>query len=342
MRRVPLARQRQQSRTGFTLIELLVVIAIIAVLIALLLPAVQQAREAARRSQCKNNMKQLGLALHNFHDTYTHLPPGETDDDAKNWGWSVYILPYMDQAPLYNTMIGNGMLLVFDTNHTGAGFTSGTNMDTYSAQDNINGTANLSTNCSTILPAFVCPSDILPATQSNGFAKSNYCGNLGGNDIGTNVQCSPGTNMLSGTLFNGVILFDNNNTTTNFVGLRDITDGTSMTLMVGEAGVGANVNPITNAGGYTSNGCFPVWSGGNPNAGCNAQVGSSMRVANSLFPINSTTSSYGDMMFGSKHVGGAQFLYADGSVHFLSQNIDVTVIYPGLASRSGGESFAAP
>ena len=336
MRRVPLTRQPQSSRAGFTLIELLVVIAIIAVLIALLLPAVQQAREAARRSQCKNNMKQLGIALHNFHDTYNHLPPGETDDDQRNWGWSVYILPYLDQAPLYNNMIGNGMLLVYDTQHTGAGFTSGTNMDSYSPQDNTNGSAALSTNCATILAAYVCPSDTLPATQSNGFAKSNYCGNLGSNLTGQ-PGCSSG---LMGTQYNGVILFDNNNNTTTFVGLRDITDGTSMTLMVGEVSVSANVNPVTNAN-TTSNGAFPVWAGGNPNASCSSYgLGSSMREANSVFFINGLST--GDLSFGSKHVGGAQFLYADGSVHFLSQNVDVTTIYPGLASRNGGEAIANP
>jgi prepilin-type N-terminal cleavage/methylation domain-containing protein/prepilin-type processing-associated H-X9-DG protein len=339
MRRVPLTRQPRSCRAGFTLIELLVVIAIIAVLIALLLPAVQQAREAARRSQCKNNMKQLGIALHNFHDTYNHLPPGEPDDDGNNWGWSVYILPYLDQAPLYNNLIGAGMLLVFDSQHTGAGFTSGNNMDSYNATGRVNA---FGTQCSTILPAFVCPSDILPAVNVDNFAKSNYCGNLGSNDIGSNAGCSSGLGGNTATPFNGVIVFDNYNNGTTFYGLKDITDGTSMTLMVGEAGVGANVNPVTNAANYTSNGCFPLWSGGNQRAGCNAQVGSSMRVANSVFPINSTTSSYGDMMFSSKHVGGAQFLYADGSVHFLSQNIDVTTIYPGLGSRAGGESFAAP
>src|SRR6188472_548040 len=104
---------KAHSRRGFTLIELLVVIAIIAILIALLLPAVQQAREAARRSQCKNNLKQLGLALHNYHDTSNTLPPGwiavptmsgNTNASAPCWGWGTMILPGLDQAPLYSSM----------------------------------------------------------------------------------------------------------------------------------------------------------------------------------------------------------------------------------------------
>jgi prepilin-type N-terminal cleavage/methylation domain-containing protein len=99
---------------GFTLIELLVVIAIIAILVALLLPAVQQAREAARRSQCKSNLKQLGVALHNYHDVHSVFPPGcvnqegdtanPDDRDRLNWTWPVYLMPYMDQAPLYEQL----------------------------------------------------------------------------------------------------------------------------------------------------------------------------------------------------------------------------------------------
>lgn len=109
-----LMRPELRDRRGFTLIELLVVIAIIAVLIALLLPAVQQAREAARRSQCKNNLKQLGLALHNYHDTHQMFCPGYVDlrgsqaggviDNHGHWAWSAFILPMVDQAPLYNQL----------------------------------------------------------------------------------------------------------------------------------------------------------------------------------------------------------------------------------------------
>src|SRR4249920_1165294 len=89
---------------GFTLIELLVVIAIIAVLVALLLPAVQQAREAARRASCKSNLKQIGLALHNYHETANTMPPGWIG--GNRWGWAVMILPQIDQAPLYSTLSG--------------------------------------------------------------------------------------------------------------------------------------------------------------------------------------------------------------------------------------------
>ena len=95
---------QRSTQRGFTLIELLVVIAIIAILIAILLPAVQQAREAARRMSCQNNMKQLGLAMHNFHDTYGNFPVGVTDDDMNNWGWGVYLLPYIEQNNIYDNM----------------------------------------------------------------------------------------------------------------------------------------------------------------------------------------------------------------------------------------------
>src|SRR6218665_2548422 len=100
-----------RRRSGFTLIELLVVIAIIAVLVAILLPAVQQAREAARRSQCQNNLKQIGIALHSYHETYGMFPPGNVASSVGGWGpsWYMFILPYIDAANTFNQLNFSGV-----------------------------------------------------------------------------------------------------------------------------------------------------------------------------------------------------------------------------------------
>ena len=195
-------RERRRIRHGFTLIELLVVIAIIAILIALLLPAVQQAREAARRSQCKNNLKQLGLALHNYHDTYGMFPmavigrPGAgwqcsvmsngdavPNNDYRSWGWGTFILPFVDQAPLYNQLQPDGCRM-----------------------PNSDATYNGEMLLRQSLPVFICPSDTGPALNAffQNYSKSNYVINERISNVNTNKR------------------------------IRDIEDGTSNTLMLAE------------------------------------------------------------------------------------------------------------
>ena len=139
-------------RRGFTLIELLVVIAIIAVLIALLLPAVQQARESARRTQCKNNLKQLGLALHNYHDTHNFFPPGNVASQVGGWGpsWWIFILPYIDQAPVYSS-------LTFDGSQPG-----------WSCCGDASGVANGAVMRRAKINAAICPSSPLEAMRDTG------------------------------------------------------------------------------------------------------------------------------------------------------------------------------
>ena len=110
---------KKPKRSGFTLVELLVVIAIIGILIALLLPAVQAAREAARRTECNNNLKQLGLGLQNYHDTFRHFPPGANRADDDGWGWGAYVLPYIEQSGLYNRIVGAGVILPIKGSYNG-------------------------------------------------------------------------------------------------------------------------------------------------------------------------------------------------------------------------------
>ncbi len=321
------------NKAGFTLIELLVVIAIIAVLVALLLPAVQQARESARRSQCKNNLKQLGLGLQTFEETYGNFPPGLPNDDNKILGWGSYLLPTVDNLPLYESMIsatpnrwiplprGGTPVIHPDTSVA-------TSLDTMRPNMDLD-TASINPFTKKILPAFVCPSDVLSATDNNGYGKTNYCGNAGSTSTNYNVGGS-----LKGSAQNGILLYGNDNTNLWVVKIRDITDGTSNTIAFGEVSETLNVHRNKN-----DHANFPTWAGGNDNGVWNSSflsgASSHVRLANATFPINLRLTAESDVCFGSMHVGGAQFALTDGSVRFVSENIN-TQTYSDLAGRNEG------
>lgn len=326
---------RRRRPSGFTLIELLVVIAIIAVLIALLLPAVQQAREAARRSQCKNNLKQIGLGLHNYHETHGCFPYGGSGDSDYDWGggpstgqgiynWRGHILPYIDQAPLYNKMAsdmaaaGQPIALPQGTNATGAWQTA---YQALSAQ-------------TTVLPVYQCPSDPgavgvrttsppgwspIPATA----AVASYWGSAGPESehtqtgLCTSAPCviynGSGQFNASGKPGGGVGMFSLRATRVSF---RDFTDGSSNTLAAGEERVNDSAG---NSWG------FRQWM--DP-----FSVTSTIRGINRADP----SQGYYGQGFGSMHVGGAQFLMADGGVRFISENINIAV-FCFLGTKSQGE-----
>lgn len=183
-------------RAGFTLIELLVVIAIIAVLIALIMPAVQKVRESANRAQCANNLKQIGLAMHSYHDVNHHFPVGEPNDDFRSWGWMVYILPYVEQQPLWEAMNADTTNFALTLNPGGGNQyfinVNGvmtltppyphTDIDNYEQWTNTNARAANGA-ASLVISTFLCPSDILPdqisSTQSNSREGQNYAGEVG-------------------------------------------------------------------------------------------------------------------------------------------------------------------
>lgn len=338
-----LRADRTNRRRGFTLVELLVVIAIIGVLVALLLPAVQAAREAARRMSCSNNLKQFGLALQNFHDTNGAFPPGMTDDDTKNFGWGTYILPYMEQGNLYNLIstqvsAGNPKLITRAGTHANTDGNGRLHIDDGAHGNNIK----------TILPGYLCPSSALQKKDNNGFGASHYVGNAG-----TTTQmasfawgCASGT--VRGPQETGMLLFDNSNTETVTVSMGDCRDGTSNTFIVGEVGQSQNVYGSKNA-----NGNFPLWAGGNNDQGCDSKwMGSHLRFADATYYINRPATTLNaaansgdwhasDMCFGSMHTGGAQFAFVDGSVHFLQQTINTTTLFR-LANRQDGQPVTLP
>jgi len=302
---------RSNSRSGFTLVELLVVIAIIGVLVALLLPAVQAAREAARRSSCSNKLKQLGLALHNYHDTYLAMPaggvsnntvgPADWCDAGENSGglpWTVAILPFLEQENRYET---------FDSRLR---VTSSSNI----SSSNVNSTAWARAN-----EAYQCPSDPNSSESSN---NNNYFGVMGG---GPTADCSAIANRV---FFRNGVIFHNSSTK-----FRDITDGTANTLMVGETkyclalgGRGDNI-----VVGWASSDKLDSFA--LPCSTAAAMVG--------INPIDGhggsqDTLSQQSRMFGSFHPGGAQFCFADASTHFLSETIAINTFHD-LGQRNDGD-----
>ena len=301
---------RRSHVRGFTLIELLVVIAIIAILIALLLPAVQQAREAARRSTCKNKIKQIGLALHNYHDSFLIFPPSGVSSATGNYctagpgysgaPWTVQILPYLDGATRYNQVNFSATFISI----ADRGFDSGNN-DIEWRRPNRN---------------FQCPSDPNSTETVN---NNNYYGVQGGGNVG--VIC---TSVSVRPWMNSGIIFHNGN-----VRMSRISDGTTNVYLVGETKYQPLTagNPSQYLGWASSDWPYPTYGAPSNTAGAVLPINSS-----TTNPAKSHTFSENNRMFGSNHAGGCHFLMADGSVHFVSENIDLTT-YQTLAVRDDGQ-----
>ncbi|HVJ88016.1 MAG TPA: DUF1559 domain-containing protein [Caulifigura sp.] len=315
------------KRRGFTLIELLVVIAIIAILIALLLPAVQQAREAARRTQCKNHLKQLGLALHNYHDVFNYFAPGaihqtgtnlpmgpNTNGHFNNWSWIMYVSPYLELSTVYNTV------------------TPGPFNMSQALNDAVKRPVLL-----TPVAMFRCPSDsgpemndlILFSTRPSGstvptaLPRSNYVANNGSysfrhplGDVANGANVNNGFFGVLGMMrTDGVLSAQNGG---GIRRIRDITDGTSNSVAIGER---------CYQKGKVIYGAAAMWGirGSGEAAGdeltnmvngfaCGWRSINAPEEPNVAAPTHRRG-------FSSNHTGGAQFLMGDGSVRFISENI---------------------
>jgi len=312
-------------RRAFTLVELLVVIAIIGILIALLLPAVQAAREAARRTQCSNHFKQVGLALHNYHDAFKSFPsgiqmyyaslpcPGTPPGTYFGWGWGAFILPYLEQSTLYDD-------IDFGTGHyaaAGAREAAGQHID-----------------------VFVCPSDPHGGEWtecctgwSNGPKSTDdlRASNMAGVGDSRDIYCSSYRAVRT----------DGNGMLFNLTGVRfrDVLDGTSTTLFVGEITGGLGAHP-TEGTAYLSVSWY-VWDVQDTAQGVNGPGSVPGGRDDKIDPIdgdggNRHDELFDEVGFSSFHPGGAHFLRVDGSVHFLSENIDQHVL-ESLVTRAGGE-----
>ncbi len=308
-------------RRGFTLIELLVVIAIIAILIALLLPAVQQAREAARRSTCKNNLKQLGLALHNYHDTFGSFPIGVR---GRGWGisWYAGILPYIDQGPLYKKFN-------FSSANTG-----------YSTQ-----CQNLGTNGQAQLAVLRCPSSPLPevvtTTWCKGMTVASYvgiAGAQGGNgvpnqsgDRGDTTQCCGGGSTSSFYSQNGVLVGCNRcaRNAGTVVRIRDITDGPSNTMCISETSdwaVDNNGNKKRTDASYPHGFMMGTYEDNSRRRQFNITT-VRYAIGDHRYNLNGVNENHGvNNPLISAHVGGVQAVFADGRVNFLSSSLNMAIL----------------
>jgi prepilin-type N-terminal cleavage/methylation domain-containing protein/prepilin-type processing-associated H-X9-DG protein len=324
--------RRHARRGGFTLIELLVVIAIIAVLIALLLPAVQSARAAARRIQCINNLKQLGLGMQNFHDVQGTFTWGAKNNPSQTWAFLV--LPYLEQVPLSNAV------------NVGAHFYDAKNLTVTQA----------------VISVFLCPSDPNLGTIQYGApfpnrAKGSYAVNWGNADYEQSAT-SLVVNTTGASLgaFTSVVPlrgpFRANNTTTAITpfAIRDILDGTSNTMMMSEVKIGPN---FTVNGSIKSDSRGDLWA----NSKCSYMF-TAATTPNSLIPDqldgkggcpNPNASPPCFQASGSQlefnaarsfHTGGVNVLFSDGSARFIKDSVSL-LTWRALSTKDGGEVVSA-
>ncbi|QDS86470.1 hypothetical protein EC9_06320 [Rosistilla ulvae] len=329
-------RSFQFKRTnGFTLVELLVVIAIIGILVGLLLPAVQAAREAARRMECSNNTKQIGLALHNYHDTYKKFPQGARHGLMNPNSWRFSLLPFMEQqaiADLARAAEAAGTKINFYPKGNAAHTLADYNIYT---QPLIN----------LIIPAYACPSSAAPEiyTYSSHFTNTgtqriNYTGIMGAYpDPAGRTSSAYQTQYSSFATNNGSLLINEH------TAFRDITDGTSNTGIVGEQS-GNRRFPTRTANyhsgwsGYGYSGTVATWNAG---AASQHRFGSGVTAlyhspnptslgseANADWDSNTPLTSY--------HPGGVQVLQADGSTRFMSDTVALEIVLK-LATRDDGQ-----
>jgi prepilin-type N-terminal cleavage/methylation domain-containing protein len=327
---------RTRLRLGFTLIELLVVIAIIAVLIALLLPAVQQAREAARRTQCRNHLKQLAVACHNYHDAHSVMPIGT---GYSLWGWKVYILPFIDQGPMYNVND-------FSNDRTSGDFCRGAGNICYTSQHQMANltTAGKKTHANSVIPVYGCPSDPFAMTPygsgTTAGVAENMCGNyLGvGGSVNSVTRCAtnngpnsrhrivvpvgatPSDNSYVIGTYNPGAEYDGMFGYALKITIGSVTDGSSNTFMIGERAIDPS-----HSWGWTITGTEG-----------DGMLGTGAPMKNGPFTAANGYTSGTALFFGSHHVGGAHFAMGDGAVRFVSTSINFDT-YKALGTRKGGE-----
>jgi prepilin-type N-terminal cleavage/methylation domain-containing protein len=352
MNRSPNSLQATSQR-GFTLVELLVVIAIIGILVALLLPAVQAAREAARRSQCMNNLKQIGLALQNSHDTLQQFPLGlygaenaadPNVDPEDGLAWPSKLLPYVEEQPSYDRLVNNGL-----ASHDGDPWKPGIYV-----QAALAGIETLP-GSETVVSGFLCPSVSLPETMPEtayftpgvtgkdprfGGGTIHYKGSRGYCDNGIFLRYEEmrSSNICNTADYNGDGVLNDSieKKSISRIRLTDVTDGTSKTIATGESAYFVDVTS------------FPTWAGAFFEDGSvlfktrdviNCRLGSSLQFPLSQQVIAILPGGEGtDDCSYSWHPGGAFFGFVDGSVHFLTEDLDQRV-FQLLGDRRDGEVF---
>jgi prepilin-type N-terminal cleavage/methylation domain-containing protein len=340
-----------KNRAGFTLVELLVVIAIIGILIAMLLPAVQQVREAARRTTCSNNLKQMGLAMHNFASAYNEQLPmlGEAGRGAF---WSAFILPYLEQNNMYEA-------LTFKQSDSQNWAVSGAALPNANLQS-ANETERQIAACEVPLDVFRCPSTVheggfLDCSIDNWFVGKRMTGNYLG--VISGVATNDWTN---GTWenFDGIMItrawvncWVTEAGPGGAVKIADIFDGTSNTLMLGEAESDPDLRALSTIRETNGSNRKDHWMIGSDdmdlNRGsdwseCAGSTGVAINYPRPTTPMTSTSVEWGayEVSFGSNHGGGgANFVRGDGSVQFLPKSIDA-ITYSNLGTRNDGRVVA--